>query len=74
MCQRKYAFEIVKEYSLLRAKPIKCSMETNRMLGLSTGMLLGGLAQYQRLVGKLIYLTIIRPKLRCSVHILLQFM
>ena len=70
LSQRKYALEIVEECGLLGAKPIDFPMETNHKLGLATGKFLEDPTQYQRLVGKLIYLTITRPELSYFVHIL----
>ena len=70
LCQRKYALEIVEECGLLGAKPIEFPMETNHKLALATGKLLSDPTQYRRLVGRLIYLTLTRPELSYSVHIL----
>jgi len=64
----------VDECGLLGAKPIEFPMEPNHKLGLATGELLSDPTQYRRLVGRLIYLTLTRPELSYSVHILSQVM
>lgn len=49
-------------------------MEQNHQLSLATRDTFPDPEKYRRLVGRLIYLTITRPKLCYSVHILAQFM
>ncbi|KAM2531947.1 hypothetical protein PS1_000623 [Malus domestica] len=49
-------------------------MEENLKLSPTEGPLLHNASQYRRLVRKLIYLTITRPEISYSVHILSQFM
>jgi hypothetical protein len=49
-------------------------LEQNHRLAESTGEKLKDAERYRRLVGRLIYLTITRPELSHSVHILAQFM
>jgi len=74
LCQRKYALEIIEECGLFGAKLVEFPMKTNHKLGVATGPLLSDPTQYRRLVGRLIYLTLIRPELSYSVHILSQFL
>ena len=74
LSQRMYALEIVEKRGLVGVKPVDFPMETNHKLGLATGKFLDDPTQYRRLVGRLIYLTITRPELSYSVHILSQFM
>jgi len=52
-------------------------IEENHKLALAAGKDLDDLddpTRYRRLVGRLIYITIMRPKLSYVVHVLLQFM
>jgi len=74
LCQRKYVLEIIHEGGLLGTKPAEFPIEENHKLALVNGRLLTDATQYRRLVGRLIYLTIIRPDLVYVVHILSQFM
>ena len=74
LCQRKYALEIIDECGLLGAKPADFPIEENHKLALAAGRDLNNATRYRRLVGRLIYLTIIRLDLTYAVHILFQFM
>jgi hypothetical protein len=74
LCQRKYALEILKDTGFLGAKPSRFPAEQNVTLTQEDEDLLKDASQYRRLVGRLIYLTIIRPDLAYAVHILSQFM
>ncbi|RVW84809.1 Retrovirus-related Pol polyprotein from transposon RE1 [Vitis vinifera] len=72
--QRKYTLDILDEAGLLGAKPLSTPMEENNKLLPTVGDLLKNPSTYRRLVGQLIYLTITRPEISYSVHILSQFM
>ncbi|CAM8929779.1 unnamed protein product [Rhodiola kirilowii] len=72
--QRKYAMELLETANLTDCKPVHTPMELKHKLSLSTATLLEDPLQYRQLVGKLIYLTITRPDLAYTVHILSQFM
>lgn len=74
LCQRKYTLDILQECGMLGCKPSLFSMEHNHKLALAKGPRLLEPSRYMRLVGCLIYLTITRPELTYSVHILSQFM
>ncbi|WJZ91571.1 hypothetical protein VitviT2T_010631 [Vitis vinifera] len=72
--QRKYTLDILDEAGLLGAKPLLTPMEENNKLLPTVGDLLKNPSIYRRLVGQLIYLTITRPEISYSIHILSQFM
>ncbi|XP_074293395.1 secreted RxLR effector protein 161-like [Silene latifolia] len=62
-----------KEAGLDGAKPVNTPIIPNHKLALAKGYILKDLMKYRRIVGRLIYLTITRPDLVYSVHILSQF-
>lgn len=49
-------------------------MEQNHTLALADGPILTDPAQYRRLVGRLVYLTITCPDITYAIHILSQFL
>ncbi|RVW95638.1 Retrovirus-related Pol polyprotein from transposon RE1 [Vitis vinifera] len=61
MSQRKYALDILEETGMLECKPIDTPMDPNVKLVPGQGEPLRDPRRYQRLVGKLNYLTITRP-------------
>ena len=63
LCQRKYTLEIVEESGLLGSKPTDLPMEENHKLALAKGRVLDDPSRYRCLVGRLVYLTITRPRL-----------
>ncbi|XP_071719282.1 uncharacterized mitochondrial protein AtMg00810-like [Rutidosis leptorrhynchoides] len=79
MCQRKYCLELLSEFGLLGCKPTLTTMEPDSILSSNvvheTGdTLLDNITEYQKLVGKLINLTLTRPDIAYAVHCLSQFM
>ncbi|KAL0404417.1 UNVERIFIED_CONTAM: Retrovirus-related Pol polyprotein from transposon RE2 [Sesamum radiatum] len=74
LTQRKCTLDILSEVGFLDAKPTDFPIEQNHNLSLDNGPLFVDPARYRRLIGRLIYLTITRPKLCYIVHILAQFM
>ncbi|XP_058009775.1 secreted RxLR effector protein 161-like [Hevea brasiliensis] len=74
LCQRKYELDVISEVGLLGCKPAKTPLEQNHKLALTKSDDVDDPAQYRRLVGRLIYLTITQPELSYCVHILAQFM
>ena len=71
--QRKYALEIIKDAGLLSAAPIDTPMERGLKFS-GKGDLLKDPSHYRRLAGRLIYLTVSRPDITYSVHVLSRFM
>ena len=74
LCQRKFAFEVINDVQMLGCKPVKTPMEVNLKLSKDEGELLKDASMYIRLIGRLLFLTISRPDITCSMHRLSQFM
>lgn len=72
--QKKYATDLIAEFGLSSVPPLKLPMDIHLRLNADSGVFLRDPHPYQRLLGKLIYLTITRPDIAFSVHILTQFM
>jgi hypothetical protein len=72
--QRKYTLDLLEETGKLGVKPIYSPMELHHHLSPDDGELLEDPGHYQRLVGKLNYLTIPRPDLSYAVGVVSQFM
>ncbi|KAK2968579.1 hypothetical protein RJ640_009407 [Escallonia rubra] len=72
--QCKYALDILSESGLSVSKPAVFPMEQNHGLALADGPLLFDPGPYRRLIGCLVYLTIIRHDICYAVHVLSQFM
>lgn len=87
MCQRKYALELIAELGLSGSKPPTTPLEENKKLILvefdntvkmdntrQEDTLLKNLEAYQKLVGKLLYLTLAKLDVSFAVHTLSQYM
>jgi Reverse transcriptase (RNA-dependent DNA polymerase) len=74
LSQRKYVLDLLKEIGKLDVKPASTPMEPNKKLEIENDEPLKDIGQYQRLVGKLIYLTVIRPDIAFAVSVVSQFM
>lgn len=72
--QRKYTIDILTECGMLGSRPTFFPMEQRHGLSGDSGSLFSDPGRYRRLVGRLIYLTITRPELSYSIHILSQFL
>ncbi|XP_070005084.1 uncharacterized mitochondrial protein AtMg00810-like [Nicotiana sylvestris] len=82
LCQRKYALELIADLGLSGSKPTLTPMEQNKKLttaeydehcAISDDATLEDVREYQRLVGKLLYLTLTRLDITYSVQTLSQF-
>ncbi|GJU89325.1 ribonuclease H-like domain-containing protein [Tanacetum coccineum] len=75
--QMKYCLELIDEFGLLAGKPSNLPMQPNISLTSEpsdTDHLLNNVTEYQKLIGKLIYLTTTRPDIAYTVSCLSQFM
>jgi len=72
--QRKYTLDILKDAGMIGSRTTKIPMEQNQRLTPSEGELLKDPSPYRRLVDHLLCLTITRPDIAFSVHVLSQFM
>ncbi|GKE36305.1 ribonuclease H-like domain-containing protein, partial [Tanacetum coccineum] len=75
--QRKYVLDLLSEYEMLACKPSKTplmSKLSNSNEPTTKDPLLVNIVDYQKLMGKLIYLTNTRPDIFYAVHCLSQFM
>ncbi|GJR34590.1 ribonuclease H-like domain-containing protein [Tanacetum coccineum] len=77
MTQRKYYLELIHEFGLLAAKPVTTLLPENCVLAVDesdSDKFLKNIFEYQKLLGKLIYLTHTRPDISYAVHRLSQHM
>ncbi|KAF3790079.1 Copia protein [Nymphaea thermarum] len=76
MSQRKYTLDLLNETGKLGCRPFLTPMESGTKISIKTDNILDeeGKGRYQRLVGKLIYLTLTRPDITYAVNMLSQFM
>ncbi|GJX54834.1 ribonuclease H-like domain-containing protein [Tanacetum coccineum] len=77
LSQRKYCLELLHNYELLACKPVSTPLPENIILAHKESKddkFLKNITSYQRLVGKLIYLTLTRPDISYSMHCLSQHM
>ncbi|KAG6495140.1 hypothetical protein ZIOFF_042931 [Zingiber officinale] len=76
VCQRKYVLDLLKEAGKLGSRPASTPLEVNHDLTSSSGEDLTSLEKgtYQRLVGKLLYLSMTRPDITYAVSVVSQYM
>lgn len=83
MNQRKYALEMIEELGLTGAKPYWTPLDPNLKLttvevdeagGVTNDPILIDIGSYQRLIGRLLYLTLTRPDIGFIVQTLSQFL
>ncbi|GJZ47308.1 ribonuclease H-like domain-containing protein [Tanacetum coccineum] len=75
--QRKYVLDLLSEYGMLTCKPAKTPLMSKLVISNEASdkdPLLENIINYQKLMGKLIYLTNTRPDISYVVHCLSQFM
>ena len=74
LCQRKYTIDLLSKTGLLESKPVDTPMEHNHKLFQCSNSTNIDKGRYQRLVGKLIYLSHTRPDITYAVNVVSQFM
>ncbi|CAN6710697.1 unnamed protein product [Malus baccata var. baccata] len=72
--QRKYVLDLLAEIGMLDCKPVDTPIEQNHRLGLFSDQVPTHKERYQRLVGRLIYLSHIHPNTAYAVSVVIQFM
>ena len=72
--QRKYVLDLLTETGMLGCKPIETPMMMNHGLQMIERGKLADRMQYQRMVGKLIYLAHTRPAIAYAVGVVSRFM
>jgi Reverse transcriptase (RNA-dependent DNA polymerase)/GAG-pre-integrase domain/Integrase core domain/gag-polypeptide of LTR copia-type len=74
LSQRKYTLDLIAEVGMLDCKPVDTPVIQNLKLGESKDQIPVNRERYQRLVGKLIYLSHTRPDIAYAVSLVSQFM
>ncbi|OMO93820.1 hypothetical protein CCACVL1_06334 [Corchorus capsularis] len=74
LCQRKYVLDLLAETSMFDCKPAETPIVMNHKLTIQQDQTPGNKERYQRLVGRLIYLSHTRPSIAYAVSIVSQFM
>ncbi|RVW17554.1 Retrovirus-related Pol polyprotein from transposon RE1 [Vitis vinifera] len=74
LSQRKYILDLLAEVGLLECKPADIPIVQNHKLGEYVDQVLADKQRYQRLVGKLIYLSHTRPDIVYAMSVVSQFM
>lgn len=72
--QRKYVLDLLQETGMLGCKSASTPMESVSASNLHTGKVISDVQSYQKLVGKLIYLSHTRPDICYAVSFVSQFM
>lgn len=74
MCQRKYVLDLLAETGMLNCKPVETPIEMNHRLAIVLDQIPTDKERYQKLVGKLIYLSHTRPDIAYVVSVVSRFM
>nr|GEX54076.1 putative reverse transcriptase, RNA-dependent DNA polymerase [Tanacetum cinerariifolium] len=74
ICQKKYILDLLAEIGMINCKPADTPMMVNQKLFMEKKAKLADRNRYQRLVGKLIYLSHTRPDIAHAVGVVSRFM
>lgn len=74
LSQQKYVLDLLTETGMLGCKPVSTPIVQNHHLGIYPNQVPTNKERYQRLVGKLIYLSLTRPDIAYAVSVVSQFM
>ncbi|KAM0060731.1 putative cytochrome P450, reverse transcriptase, RNA-dependent DNA polymerase [Helianthus debilis subsp. tardiflorus] len=74
ICQKKYILDLLAETGMIDCKPVNTPMMMNQKLYMEENAKLADKGEYQRIVGKLIYLSHTRPDIAYAVGVVSQFM
>ncbi|XP_061352975.1 uncharacterized mitochondrial protein AtMg00810-like [Gastrolobium bilobum] len=74
LTQRKYTLNLLSEIGMLACKPAEIPIEMNHTLEIYPNQVEADIRRYQRLVGRLIYLSHTRPDIAYAVGIVSRFM
>nr|XP_016507326.1 PREDICTED: uncharacterized mitochondrial protein AtMg00810-like [Nicotiana tabacum] len=74
LCQRKYVLDLLTKTRMLTCKLVETPMEMHHLLEIYFDQSLVDIGRYQRIVGKLIYLTHTRPYIAYVVSMVRKFM
>ncbi|KAJ0466424.1 putative RNA-directed DNA polymerase [Helianthus annuus] len=74
ICQKKHILDLLAETGMIDCKPAETPMIANQKLYMEEGAKLADKDRYQRIVGKLIYLSHTRPDIAYAVGVVSQFM
>jgi len=74
LLQKKYVLDLLSEVGMLKCRSIDSPMDVNTKLLPDQEELLEDAKRYKRLVGKLNYLTVIRPNITFAVNVVSQFL
>ncbi|XP_071688524.1 uncharacterized mitochondrial protein AtMg00810-like [Rutidosis leptorrhynchoides] len=77
LSQRKYCLDILVDYGMTGCKPVSTSMEQNLCVACepsASDKHVANINEYQKLVGRLMYLTLTRHDISFAVHVFSQYM
>ncbi|CAN6698728.1 unnamed protein product [Malus baccata var. baccata] len=74
LSQRKYVLDLLSETGMLACKPVETPIVQNHHLAIYQDQVPTNKERYQRLVGRLIYLSLTRPDIAYAISIVSQFM